>query len=171
MKLFFRLLWLVLTQRWRSRCSVLGPVDTQLRVYPNDLDALLHVNNGVYLTYADLGRTDLMLRSDAFAKIRNQGWYPVAAGASIEYKKSLKLGQVFTIRTHILGWDEKAIYLEQKFLRNDTLIAKAMIDARFLSRGGGRVSSDKLIKILDIDQASPEFPASLTHWIESRRPA
>jgi acyl-CoA thioesterase FadM len=44
----------------------MGPAETTVRVYPNDLDIFLHVNNDVYLTYADLGRTDLMLRSNIF---------------------------------------------------------------------------------------------------------
>lgn len=147
----------------------MGPVDTTLRVYPNDLDALLHVNNGVYLTYADLGRTDLLLRSDKLGKIRKQGWYPVAAAATIEFKKSLTLGQVFTIRTHIMGWDDRAVYLHQEFLRNDTLVAKAMIDARFLTKSGGRVSTDELTELLDLERASPEFPPSLVQWIHSRK--
>lgn len=171
MKLYLRLLWLILSQRFRSRCHVLGPVDTTLRVYPNDLDALLHVNNGVYLTYADLGRTDLLLRSDSFGLIRRQGWYPVAAAASIEFRKSLTLGQVFTIRTHIMGWDDRAVYLCQEIIRNEATVAKAMIDARFLKKTGGRVGTDELIQLLGIDTPSPELPPMLTQWIDSRRNA
>lgn len=83
MKLFLRLVWLILTQRWRSRCNILEPVDTRLRVYPNDLDVLLHVNNGVYLTYADLGRTDLMLRSGTLKK--NSKKTLVSRGSWSEY--------------------------------------------------------------------------------------
>ena len=63
MKLYLRLLLLLLTQKFRDRCTLTGPATTTLRVYPNDLDIFGHVNNGVYLTYADLGRTDLMLLS------------------------------------------------------------------------------------------------------------
>ncbi|MFK8083518.1 MAG: acyl-CoA thioesterase [Granulosicoccus sp.] len=169
MKLFFRLIWLVLTQRWRPRCNVLGPVDTKVRVYPNDLDVLLHVNNGVYLTYADLGRTDLMLRSNTLAKINKKRWYPVAAGATVEFRKSLKLGQVFTITTRVLGWDEKSVYMGQEFTRNNDTVAKIMIDARFVSSRGERISTDKILKLLDVNQPPPKMPPALLQWIDSKK--
>ena len=171
MKLFFRLIWLVLSQRWRTRCSIMGPVDTTLRVYPNDLDVFTHVNNGVYLTYADLGRTDLLLRSDAFGKIRKKGWYPVIAGATVEFRKSLKLAQRFTICTRVLGWDDKAVYMEQIFTHGESTVARAMIDARFISLRGDRVKNDELFSLLGVDQPSPELPNALKQWIQARKDA
>jgi len=171
MKLLFRLFWLILTQSRRSRCSIMGPVDTELRVYPNDLDIFMHVNNGVYLTYADLGRTDMMLRSDVFNLIRENGWYPVVAAETITFKKSLKLGQRFTMTTRILGWDDSAIYMEQVFTRSGTLIARALIDARFLSRAGGKVSTAELYELVGVSGESPALPDSLTLWIESNKAA
>lgn len=171
MKLYLRLLWLLLAQRFRSRCSIMGPVDTTVRVYPNDLDIFMHVNNGVYLTYADLGRTDLLLRSNTIGKLRKKGWYPVMAGVSIEFRQSLKLGQRFTIRTSIIGWDEKSVYMEQVFTRKNKLVARAMIDGRFLSLRGTRVSNDELFRLLGIDGASPELPEALQLWIKARRKA
>ncbi len=169
MKLFLRLFWLYITQSRRSRCSILGPVTTTLRVFPNDLDIFFHVNNGVYLTYADLGRTDLMLRSGAYKKIRKQGWYPVAAGASIEFRRSLKLGQQFTMTTRILGWSEKAMYLEQVFESKGHHVGRLIIDARFLSTKGHRVSCQELLELLDLDMQSPALPPSVTHWVASRQ--
>ncbi|MFK7859660.1 MAG: acyl-CoA thioesterase [Granulosicoccus sp.] len=169
MKLYFRLLWLVLTQRWRSRCNVLGPVDTQLRVYPNDLDVLRHVNNGVYLTYADLGRTDLMLRSNTLGKIHEKRWYPVAAAVSIEFKKSLTLGQLFTIRTHVAGWDDKSVFITQEFIRNNATVARMFIDARFVSSRSERIGIEEITTLLGLDQPSPELPPELRQWIRSRK--
>ncbi len=63
MNLFFRLLRLLLTARWRGR---LGPLDEsvlKLRVWPVDLDVNLHMNNGRYLSVMDLGRVDVILRT------------------------------------------------------------------------------------------------------------
>jgi len=171
MKMLFRLFWLIFSQSRRSRCSILGPVDTTLRVYPNDLDIFMHVNNGVYLTYADLGRTDMMLRSDVFSLIREKGWYPVVAAETITFKKSLKLGQRFTMTTRILGWDDKAIYMEQVFTRSGTFVARALIDARFLSRAGGKVGTAELYERVGMSGESPALPASLKLWIESNKAA
>jgi len=160
MKFYFRLIWLILTQSRRSRCSMLGPVDTCFRVLPNDLDALLHVNNGVYLTLMDLGRVDLLLRSDAFHAVRKKGWYPVLAAETIRFKRSLTLFQAFTIRTSVVGWDEQSIYLEQQFICKGNLVAKAVVDARFLKKKGGKVTPEK--SKLD----PPEWVAT---WAQSNR--
>ena len=169
MKLYFRLIWLILTQSRRSRSSLLGPVDTSFRVLPNDLDALFHVNNGVYLTLMDLGRTDLLLRSNAFSKIRKKGWYPVLAAETIRFKRSLKLWQRFIIRTRVVGWDERSIYLEQQFISRDKLIAKAVVDARFLSKKGGAVRPEELLAFLKLDSDSPVLEPWIETWVSANR--
>jgi len=171
MKLYFRLFWLLLTQRLRSRCDVMGPVDTTIRVYPSDLDIFMHVNNGVYLTYADLGRTDMLLRSNTLGKLRKRGWYPVMAGASVEFRKSLKFGQRVTVRTRVVGWDERSVFLQQTFLRKDRVVATVMVDARFLSLQGARVSNQELLKLLGIDAPSPALPAEFALWLSARNAA
>lgn len=148
---------------------MLGPVDSKFRVLPNDLDALLHMNNGVYLTIMDLARTDLLLRSDAFHPLRKQGWYPVLAAETIRFKRSLKLWQRFTIRTRVLGWDEHSIYLEQQFISKNELVAKAVVDARFLSTKGGKVTPAELLAFLNIEQSSPDLPEWVATWIEANR--
>jgi len=169
MKLFFRLFWLIVTQSRRSRCALFGPCDTHFRVLPNDLDVLGHVNNGVYLTMMDLARTDLLLRSDTFHAVRNNGWYPVLAGETIRFKRSLKLGQRFFIRTKVVGWDTQSVYLEQLFIRNNEFIARAVVDARFLSKKGGKVTPQELLEFLQIDPETPSMPEWVQLWIESQR--
>jgi len=169
MKLYFRLIWLILTQSRRSRCSLFGPVDTHFRVLPNDLDALMHVNNGVYLTMMDLARTDLLLRSDTFNPVRKNGWYPVLAAETIRFKRSLKLWQRFIIRTRVVGWDERSVYLEQHFLSKGKLVAKAVVDARFLRKKGGVVTPDELLKFLELDTQSPPLEQWIETWIRSNR--
>jgi len=169
MKLYFRLIWLFLTQFRRSPCSMLGPADTQFRVLPNDLDALLHMNNGVYLTMMDVARTDLMLRSRSLGQFRKQGWYPVIAAETIRFKRSLKLFQRFTIRTRVVGWDEQSIYLEQLFIAKEKLVAKAVVDARFLSKKGDKITPAELLSILEIDFHSVDIPEWVATWIKSNR--
>jgi len=169
MKLFFRLFWLIITQSRRARCSLFGPCDTRFRVLPNDLDVLGHVNNGVYLTMMDLARTDLLLRSNSFHAIRKNGWYPVLAGETIRFKRSLKLGQQFIIRTKVVGWDEQSVYLEQLFIRNNEFVARAVVDARFLSKRGGKVSPQQLLEFLQITDEAPAIPDWVQLWIESQR--
>ncbi len=159
----------MLTQSRHSRLHILDSADTTLRVFPNDLDIFMHVNNGVYLTYADLGRTDLMLRSGIFHKIRKRGWYPVVAAVTIQFKQSLTLGQRFSINTRVAGWDDRALYIEQVFTHGDTLVAHAIVEARFLAKAGGKVSLAELLDYLEMDHVSPVMPQSVQRWIAARR--
>ena len=158
---------LLLTASRRTSCPVTGPCISTLRVYPNDLDVNGHVNNGFYLTYADLGRMDLLLRSGNFRKILNQGWYPVVVAETIRFHKSLKLFQRFNITTEVIGWDEKNFLLQQSFERNNEVVALAVINARFLSRKGGSVSTAEFMELLEITESSKPIPA----WIEGWRDA
>jgi len=169
MKYIFRLLWLILTQSRRPRCEITGPCETQFRVLPNNLDVFLHVNNGVYLTIADLGRTDLLLRADVFHRIRKNGWYPVVAAETIRFRKSLKLWQRFSITTRVVAWTDKSFFLEQTFTRGDTFIARAIIDARFLSRQGGVVSSMEFLEFIGHETESPPLPAWIRDWSENNQ--
>lgn len=167
MKLYLRLLWLLLTQSRRSRCSLVGPCETTLRVYPNDIDIFGHVNNGVYLTMMDLGRTDMMLRSGIFGKIRVAGWYPVVASETIRFRRSLKLGQRFSIHTSVAGWDDKSVFLLQQFVRSGEVVAEAAVNARFLARTGGSVATADLMSVLEYKAEAPVLPAWISDWQRS----
>jgi len=164
MKLYFRLFYLFCVYRFRAACSVFGPCNTPLRVWPNDLDIFFHVNNGVYLTLMDLGRTDMMMRSGGFGPGRSKGWYPVVAAETIRFQRSLTLFQTFSIRTEVVGWDDKSIYLEQIFTSKNQQVAIAALNIRFLSKRGGKVSPTDLFALLgEPERDAPKLP----EWIET----
>ena len=169
MKYYLRLLLLVLTQRWRPRCALTDTCVSAFRVWPNDLDVFMHMNNGVYLTVADLGRTDLMLRSGAFGPIRARGWYPVVAGETIRFRRSLGPFRRYTIATRLVGWTERSIYLEQRFESRGALVARALIDARFLGPRGARVTPAQILEVVALDPVSPPLPAWVEAWAGSMR--
>jgi len=164
MNLFLRLLLLLVTWRFRPRCDVLGPVRKRFIVWPPDLDVLMHVNNGVYLSMLDVARVDLMLRSGAAATLRRHGFYPVVAAETIRFRRSLQLFQAFDVETTIIGWDDKAFIIEHRFWRGEELVADAVIRARFLRRKGGTVSSRQLLEALGRPIESPPLPAWIDAW-------
>lgn len=147
MNLYLRLLLLRLRTRRAPRVEIWDTVRTPFRVTPGDLDLQRHVNNGRYLTLMDLGRMDLMLRSGFWGRLVRRGWYPVVAGQTITYRRSLTLGQRFDVVTRILGFDERWGYLEQTFVVGDTVYAHAVVRTRFLRRGGGSVDHDELAEL------------------------
>lgn len=173
MNLVFRLLWTILRARVGPRVDLLGPWRTPFRVWPTDCDVLLHVNNGVYLSMMDLGRVDLMLRSGMFAKLRARGWYPVVAAQTIQYARSLGPFQKFWIETRVLGWDERAFFLEQRFIRpGEVVVATAVVRARFLAspRDGQprrTLRTQELLELSGHFEPSPALPGWVAAWAES----
>jgi acyl-CoA thioesterase FadM len=174
MNLFLRLLWITLTARFRPRCEIMGPCTTRFRVWPTDLDVLRHVNNGVYLSLMDLGRVDLLVRSGVLAKVRARGWYPVVAAETIQFRRSLTLFQPFVIETRVLGWDDRSIFLEQRFARpgrDGETIALGVIRGRVLAKGGGPVPMSELMALSDHDGPSPPVPEWIARWNEDMQAA
>jgi acyl-CoA thioesterase FadM len=108
----------------------------RFRVWPNDLDTNLHMNNGRYLTLMDLGRVDLMIRTGFFKTILREKWMPVIAGVSMVYRRSLAPFERFTLQTRLVGWDDRWVYMEQTFLNaKGELAARGQVKAAFLKKG------------------------------------
>jgi acyl-CoA thioesterase FadM len=169
--LTFRLLLLTLRIRLspRRRLSLWDESTTPFRVTLTDLDPLRHVNNGKYLSLLDLGRLDLMLRSGAWRTFGERGWYPVVAAQTITYKRSLTLGQRFALRTRVLGVDARAVYLEQTFVRHGGVVARAVVQARFLRRTGGSVQPDELLAAVGGSPRDLVLPDWVRAWADAVR--
>ena len=79
MNLIFRLLKTLLLYLLRpTRRGILEESVVRFRVWPNDLDTNLHMNNGRYLTLMDLGRLDLLLRNGS---VRHRAREQMVSGA------------------------------------------------------------------------------------------
>lgn len=157
MNLFLRLLWLKLAGRFRPKSGLLGPIRTPFRVWPTDLDVLRHVNNGVYLSLLDVARMDLLTRAGLTGALKERGWFPVVTAESIGFNRSLELFQRFEVETRTLGWDDVAFYLHQSFLRDDEVIASALVVGRFLRREGGSVPTAEVAALAGVTE-SPTIP-------------
>ncbi|MDR3428854.1 MULTISPECIES: acyl-CoA thioesterase [Silvimonas] len=168
MNLYFRLIWQMLFARFRPVCPVLGPCRTPYQVYPNDLDILRHVNNGRYFTLLDLARTDLMIRSGLADKVKQAGWFPVVAMETIHFRKALTVWQRFEVQTDVLGWDEKAVFLQHRIERKGEIIAVAVVAARFLRRTGGSVLTSDLMALGGITHPSPPLPDWIVAWVQGQ---
>ncbi|SFK02747.1 thioesterase family protein [Cellulomonas sp. KH9] len=143
----------------------LTPSVTRLRVRPGDLDLYRHVNNGVYLQYMDLGRSNYLADLGAFGRLSARGWYPVVAASTVKHRRSLTLGQRFTVTTRLLGWDVRVVYLEQVIEREGLLVARGWVAGRFLSRAGDRIAPADVIAVIDAElRDSPELPDDVAAW-------
>ena len=164
MHLLFRTLLTLFASRRRPKLSIWGESSLPLRVLPTDIDIAMHVNNGMYFSLMDLGRFDLMIRSGTWSLMRRRGWSPVANGETISFRKSLTLGQRYSIETRIIGFDERAIYFEQRMVSGGEIYAKAVIATRLVSKSGP-VSNEDILAAL----GQPPVDLVLPEWIHEWR--
>jgi acyl-CoA thioesterase FadM len=134
------------------------------RVWPTDLDELRHMNNGVYLSLLDHARLDLMLRTGIWQKLRAAEVYPVVTAQSVAYRKSLELGQRFQIESRVIGYDDRAVYIEQRVVSKGEIYARAFVQGRFLRDTGGVAPIDQVGEIVGVVTADRPAPAWLTEW-------
>jgi acyl-CoA thioesterase FadM len=163
---WLHMLWVMLTMRRRSPLSVRDVGRLELRVTPDDLDVLRHMNNGVYLSLMDLGRVDLLTRAGIWQKFKKLGWYPVVAAQTISYRKSLNPGQRYTLETAIAGFTERDVFVEQRFVVGGEVYARAFVRARFLKRAGGSVSMAEIADASGVDPADWPAPEWLARWAD-----
>lgn len=162
--MIFRTLIRLLASRRASKVDVHDVVRTRFRVVPTDLDVLGHMNNGVYFSIMDLGRMDLMIRAGLWKTLRDKGWYPVMASETATFRKSLQPWQRYELESRIVGYDAKAVYVQQRFVVNGEIYADAMTRGRFLKKSGGTVSTAELSELLGVDVTTIVTPEWVRRW-------
>ena len=151
--------------RWRGRrLGIHDVARATFRVLPTDLDVFRHMNNGVYLSIMDLGRLDLLQRSGLWARFDRLGFYPVVGSETITFRRSLQPWQRYTLETKIIGYDAKAVYVEQRFVVGGEIYATGFVRGRFLRRSGGTVSMSELAEATGIDVTGQDVPQWLHRW-------
>jgi len=89
MNLWFRLLVMLLTLPLRGRMQPMGTASLTMTVMPTDLDLNGHVNNGRFLTLADVARMDYVLRSGVACVAWAERALPARLQHSVELRRSL----------------------------------------------------------------------------------
>jgi acyl-CoA thioesterase FadM len=149
----------------KPRATLLEQTSITMRVRPSDCDSYLHVNNGRYLSIMDIGRIDHAGRCGLIQAFRARGWKPVAGGATIRFRRELRLGTRYVLRTRCVGWDEGWSFWEQVFERADgQLAARAYVKVATLDRDGARLPSETVIGALGVDTTSPPLPEGVLAW-------
>ena len=181
MNLWFRVIWLLLTARFRERLiPPFGVSRLMFRVWPTDCDTNIHMNNGRYLAIGDLGRTDLMLRSDLWRIVLKQRWMPVLSGSIIRYRRELRPFQQFELQSRIVFWNNRNFVMEHRFVADRR--GQPDVAAVALVRGGlydrkqrAFIDPADIFRAIGYEGASPEASAEVAAFMaaedEMRRTA
>jgi acyl-CoA thioesterase FadM len=156
--LFFRMFRVFVAALFRSRIGLLDSSELKFWVLPTDLDINIHMTNARYLSFMDLGRTDLLIRAGMLKMMRQEKWMPVVGHIDIKFRRSLFPFQRFSLKSRLLCWDEKWLYMEQQLESAKGVHSVAIVRGLFLDRNGVAVPSQKLLDYLGYQGDSPAIP-------------
>lgn len=163
MVMFWRSLWIWLSFKWRGRLPALATSRLRYRVMPGDLDSNLHMNNGRYFSVADLGRLDQGLRSGVWREALKKGWRPMAGDSDARFSRSLQPFAAFDLHTRTLGWNDKWIFCEHRFMQGSRVCALVLVRYLFVSRKGP-VPPARVMALSGEDLQTPTLPDWATRW-------
>lgn len=82
-----------------------------------DVDIFIrHMNNARYLRELDFARFHFYALTGIYEEIRKFKGGAVQGASSIRYRRTIPIFHPYKIETRIITWDEKSLYLEQKFI-------------------------------------------------------
>jgi len=169
MNLLIRVLIVWISAFIRKPLGILQESRIAGMVLPNDLDIYFHMNNGRYLTFMDLGRFDLILRTGIRKPAKQNGWNPIVAATWIRYRKPLFCFQRFDLKTKVVGWSDRWFVMEQKITCSGKLHTQAYIKGVFVGPKGV-VRTQDVLHCLGHDAPSPELPTFIKNWVSARPP-
>ncbi len=140
----------------------------RLRVWPNDIDLNLHMNNARFLSIMDYARTHLLARTRLLEHIIRSRWRPLAGAVWITYRRSLPLFSAFTLNSRMVCWDERWFYIEQTFVGRDGLAAVGWVKG-ILRDARGNVEPQTVIDGVAPGVVSPPMPKTIAAWNELTR--
>ena len=166
MNLWLRLIWMLVTVRFRKPVSIFDTTTLQMRVLSNDLDFNGHVNNGRYFTLADIGRLDFVVRTGSARIAIKQRALPIVGDAMAKFRKDLKLFESYELQTRLLGWDDKWTFMEHRFVCKGRVAAVVVMRGLFRSTKG-LIPPGIFLAGLGLAIASPQLPDWLVTWSQS----
>ncbi len=148
--------------------SVLDEDRICMRVWPNDIDFNLHMNNGRYLNVMDYGRTHLLARTRLLEHILRSRWTPMVGAVWMTYRRSLPLFAAFWLSSRLVCWDERWFYIEQTFTGREGLAAVGWVKG-ILRNADGNVEPQKVLEGVAPGVVSPPMPEAIAAWNDLTR--
>jgi len=141
----------------KSKVDLLATTRVRLRVWPNDLDYNLHVNNGRYLALAQISGVYWFVRTGSLGIARQHKAFPVIGDALAKFRHDLKVFQTFEIHTRVVGWDSKWVFFEHRFVRKGRVIG-VVAGRAVLKAQSGPINPQVVSPELGHSAPSPELP-------------
>lgn len=136
--------------------------------WPWDIDLWRELNNGRTLTLFDLGRIPLARRTGLWQTLKRERWGLTIAGATVRYRKRIRVFETVEMRSRAVGWDHRFIYMEQSMWKGEDCTTHALYRGAITDRNG-IVAPERVLAAMGLDTTSPELPGWVQAWIEAER--
>ena len=167
---FLRLTAEMLRARRAPRLAPGDVHETRLRIWPWDLDFARELNNGRTLTLMDMGRIPALYRTGVFDKVYGAGMFMTMAGATVRWRRRIRLWDRVTLRSRLVGWDNRFFYVEQAMVLRGEVAAHAVY--RVATTAGRGLTDPAEVAGMMGWADRPELEHWIADWaaLEARRP-
>lgn len=161
-----RLLWQICKHRKSAPLPPLGTHVSQHYCMPWDIDLWRELNNGRTLTIFDLGRIPLAGRAGLIAVLRKNKWGMAIAGASVRYRRRVKMFDRLEMRSRCIGWDDRFVYIEQSMWKGGECANHILLRAAVTGQQG-IVPPGQVMQAMETRVERPILPEWVAAWIEA----
>lgn len=132
------------------------------RAQPFDIDMFMEMNNGRHLTLYDLGRFDLSLKCGLPRVLKERRWGLVVAGASLRFRRRIRMFDRIDMRTQLVGKDSRFFYFHQAMYVKDQPCSSLLARTGVTEKG-------KLVDTARVFEAmgEPETEHHLPEWVQN----
>ncbi|MDA1041933.1 MAG: acyl-CoA thioesterase [Proteobacteria bacterium] len=168
---FLRLGFHMISARFRQPLNLYECHISHHLCWPHDLDLWGELNNGRTLTLFDLGRVPMGRRMGLRKILLARGWNITVAGNCTRYRKRITLFNRLEMRSRLLGWDDKFLYIDQSLWRAGTCTTQLVVRHAIFDKNG-IITPQRLMDAYAGPQVPPKLPAWVQSWsqAESLRP-
>lgn len=117
----------------------------------------MHMTNSRYLSFSDLARLNLLLRSGMMNVLRRNKWKLEICAQTRTITRMLKTPNAFQMSCEVQGWSDKHIAFNHEFKRRGRVHAAVNTLMRVTDADGNEVAPQRLIDALNWSKASPKL--------------
>lgn len=168
MNLYLRLL-IALCGGIRRPLHHADELECSFRVWPHDIDAFGHMNNGRYLQIMDVARVRWMARTGVLSAMLRKRWSGVLGGALTNYRHSLRPFQRYRVQTRLVHWDQRWFFFEHRFLDRAGRCVAAGVSRAALRCHRDWVRTGDVVEHVAPNSDAPEAPDWVASWLDLDR--
>lgn len=167
MNLFFRRLWVYIRAQLSSKDGLITDIySIPFRVWLTDQDTFLHLTNSRYLSFSDLGRLNMLIRSGIREILQREAWDLVICSQTRTIARMLKSPQTFEMACQITGWTDEHLAICHRFQRSSKTHAEVNSLVRIQNRAGEIIPVSHLLQALEVSDPSPPLTSVFADLVE-----